>query len=225
MAIAENILKIRQGIVDACGRVNRSPGEITIVAVSKGRSAGEIKEAFTCGITEIGENRMQEAAPKFQGLRAINPGLRTHMVGHLQSNKAKEAVKIFDLIQSVDSLHLALEIDRQAARINKRQDILLEIKTSEEITKFGIMPEGLEVFMDEAAKLKNLHIKGLMTIAPLLNNPEEARPYFRQLKELLSLLKGKGFGLNVLSMGMSDDYKVAIEEGATMIRLGRAIFG
>jgi len=224
MAIAQNLLKIKQGIIDVCAKARRGQEEITIVAVSKGRSAQEIKQALASGITDIGENRLQEALPKFKELLGLNLQPRTHMVGHLQTNKVKEAVQNFDLIQSVDSLHLALEIDRQAARINKIQDILVEVKTSDEITKFGVKPPDLESFIAEAVKLKNVSIKGLMTIAPLSNNPQDARPYFRHLREILSGLGRKGYGLSILSMGMTDDYKVAIEEGSTMIRLGRAVF-
>jgi pyridoxal phosphate enzyme (YggS family) len=143
------------------------------------------------------------------------------MVGRLQTNKVKDAVGIFDLIQSVDSFRLAQEIDRQAARINKVQDILLEVKTSPEATKSGIAPEDLPGLIENISQLKGVNIKGLMTIAPLVDNPEKARPYFRQLRELSERFNPRP----ILSMGMSDDFEVAIEEGSTMVRLGRAIFG
>jgi pyridoxal phosphate enzyme (YggS family) len=149
------------------------------------------------------------------------------MVGHLQTNKVKDAVKIFDLIQSVDSLHLAEEIDKQAAKINKIQDILIEVKTSPEATKFGLQLEVVIEVIKGITKLKNLNIKGLMTIAPIVDNPEKARPYFRLLRELgdkINESRITNHESRILSMGMTDDFEVAIEEGANMVRLGRAIF-
>lgn len=192
------------------------PAGVTIVAVSKGRSIEEIKEAVAAGITDIGENKVQEALLKYREL----PTIKWHMVGHLQANKVKDAVKIFDLIQSVDSLHLAQEIDKQALKINKIQDILIEIKTSPEETKFGLKPEEAIPAIKEIAKLKNINIKGLMTIAPIVDDPEKTRPYFRLLRDLRDEINK----FQIFSMGMTDDFKIAVEEGATMVRLGRAIF-
>jgi len=228
--IRDNIITIKGRIEAACARVNRDPGSVAIVAVSKNRTPQEIEEALKAGITDIGENRIQEAVLKYSKLRTTDYGLLTikwHMVGHLQSNKAKEAVKLFDLIHSVDSVRLAREIDGQAAKINKVQDILIEIKTSEEAAKFGIAPKDAVETIREIARLKNIHIKGLMTIAPLADNPEKARPYFRALREIrnrISTLYAERCTLHILSMGMSDDFEVAIEEGATIVRIGRAIF-
>lgn len=213
--IKENIAKLKTLV----------PSQVTIVAVSKGRSIEEIKEVIAAGIIDIGENKVQEAQEKYGALK--NQRVKWHMVGHLQTNKVKDAVKIFDLIQSVDSPHLAQEIDKQALKINKVQDILMEIKTSAEATKFGLKPEEAIAAIKEIAKLKNIKIKGLMTIAPLTDNPEKARPYFRMLRELrdkIYELRVTNYELRVLSMGMTDDFKIAIEEGATMVRLGRAIF-
>lgn len=201
------------------------PAGVIIVAVTKGRSIAEIKEAIEAGITDIGENKVQEALLKYSEL-AGQP-VKWHMVGHLQANKAKDAVKIFDLIQSVDSPHLAVEIDKQAGKINKIQDVLIEIKTSPEATKSGLKPEEAAAVIKEIAKLKNINIKGLMTIAPIVDDPEKARPYFRMLRELkdrINQLMTNDQRLKTISMGMSDDFKIAIEEGATMVRLGRAIF-
>jgi pyridoxal phosphate enzyme (YggS family) len=215
--VKDNIAKIK-------GRI---PGHITIVAVSKNRAPEEIKEAVEAGITDIGENKVQEALLKFPELRTMGYSIRTHMVGHLQTNKAKEAVKIFDLIQSVDSLRLAQEIDKQAAKINKIQDILIEVKTSPEATKSGLKPDEAIEVIKQIAKLKNVKIKGLMTIAPVVDNPEKSRPYFRMLRELrdkINRLRTTPCELRILSMGMTDDFLVAIEEGADMVRLGRAIF-
>jgi pyridoxal phosphate enzyme (YggS family) len=221
----ERILEIKKRISSACLRVNRDPAEITLVAVSKGRGAEEIKQAIEAGITDIGENRVKEAVLKFDELRTTNYDLKWHMVGHLQGNKVKDAVKIFDLIHSVDSLRLAVEIDKQAARIKKVQDILIEVKTSPEEAKYGVRPEEAKGVIKEIAPLKNIRLQGLMTIAPVVENPAESRPYFRMLRELLSELRTTNYELRTLSMGMTDDFEVAIEEGATMLRLGRAIFG
>ena len=213
MMIKENILNIKRGIAEA----------ISIVAVSKGRSIEEIKEAVASGITDIGENKVQEAMRKYYELRNIN----RHLVGHLQANKAKDAVEIFDLIQSVDSLRLVEEIDKQACRIKKTQDILIQVNTSGEKTKFGLKPDDTIGVIEESLKFKNINIKGLMTIAPLVDNPEKARPYFRLLRELrdkINALHITHNRLHILSMGMTDDFKIAITEGSNMVRLGRAIF-
>jgi len=232
--IKDNILKIKERIAQVCSKANRDPSQITVIAVAKGRSADEIRQVIDAGINDIGENKVQETILKYDELmnqRTIEPAnlrtIRWHMVGHLQTNKVKDAVRIFDLIHSVDSLHLAQEIDKQASRINKVQDILIEVKTSEEATKFGLKPEETIEVIKELARLKNINIIGLMTIAPLVDNPEEARPYFhqlRELKEMLNSLHITPYTLHTLSMGMSDDFEVAIEEGSNLVRLGRAIF-
>jgi pyridoxal phosphate enzyme (YggS family) len=229
--IKDNIARIRDRVSSICKDIKRKPEEVIIVAVSKGRTVEEIKEAIGAGITDIGENKVQEALLKYKQLQTPNsdlPTIRWHMVGHLQTNKVKEAVKIFDLIHSVDSIRLIREIDRQAAKINKVQDILLEIKTSPEATKFGINPQEAVTVIKESVKLNNIRIKGLMTIAPIVSNPEQARPYFRILRELrdkIYELRFTNYDLRILSMGMTDDFPVAIEEGANILRLGRAIFG
>ncbi|MBI4706988.1 MAG: YggS family pyridoxal phosphate-dependent enzyme [Candidatus Omnitrophica bacterium] len=226
--LKDNIIKVKERIAQVCLRVGRKPEEITILAVTKGRNAEEIKEVISCGIEEIGENRVQEALLKFDDKRhAISDKPKLHMVGHLQTNKVKEAVKIFDLIQSVDSLHLAQEIDKQAAKIKKVQDCLIEVKTSPEATKFGIEPDTVIDLIKEIQALKNIRIQGLMTIAPVVDNSEQARPYFRRLREILHAVNDKRCAIShmhILSMGMSADFEVAIEEGSTMIRIGRAIF-
>lgn len=217
--VKKNILKLKGSIANS----------ITIVAVSKGRPLEQIKEAVEAGITDIGENKVQEALEKYNAIRTTQYAQRIkwHLVGHLQTNKVKDAVRIFDLIQSVDSLHLAQEIDKQAARINKIQDILVEVNVSGESTKFGLKPDAAIEVIKEIARLKNIKIKGLMTIAPMVDNPQITRPYFRELRELrdkINHLRFTTYDLQLLSMGMSDDFQVAIEEGATMVRLGRAIF-
>jgi hypothetical protein len=233
--IEENIRKIKDRIAQASQRVGRNPSEIRLVCVTKEADVGQIKEAIRAGITEIGENRVQDALKKYNYFtRYLTPNtkhltpIKWHMVGHLQTNKIKSAIKIFDLIHSVDSLRLAEEINRQANRINKIQDILIQVNTSLELTKFGLKPnEAIEV-IKEVAKFKNINIKGLMTIAPIVDNPEKTRPYFKILKDLrdeLNELRVTSYELRVLSMGMSQDFEVAIEEGANMLRIGRAIFG
>ena len=218
--IRENISKIRE----------RLPPGITIVAVSKARTLQQIEEVIQAGISDIGENKVQEALIKYKELSAIDykrSTIRWHMVGHLQTNKVKDAVGIFDLIHSVDSVHLAQEIDRQAVKINKIQNILIEVKTSGEATKFGLRPEEVIAVIKEMAPFKNIDIKGLMTIAPIVDSPEKTRPYFRTLRELKDEINHSSLTkspLSVLSMGMSDDFEIAIEEGSNMIRIGRAIF-
>lgn len=224
--IKENVLRIKERISRVSTQLNKDPKEIVIIAVSKGRDIHQIREAVLSGITDIGENRAQEAVAKY-GVLSTEYRVRWHMVGHLQTNKVKEAVKIFDLIQSVDSLHLAATIDKEAARINKIQDVLIEVKTSPEATKFGLRPEELSKAIREINQLKNITIKGLMTIAPIVDNPEKTRPYFKMLRELRDQLSGQSVlstPYSVLSMGMTDDFEVAIEEGSNMVRLGRAIF-
>jgi len=229
--IKENVLKIRERVSSACLRSNREPGQVVIVAVSKTRTVEQIEEAVASGITDIGENKVQEALLKYKNFSAVASGanrIKWHMVGHLQTNKAREAVGVFGLIHSVDSLRLAMAIDKEAARIKKVQDILVEVNTSGEAAKFGIRPDDAFGVVKEIARLKNIKIEGLMTIAPIVNKPEEARPYFRMLRELRDKIRQSaeaGCQLPVLSMGMTDDFEAAIEEGSNMVRIGRAIFG
>jgi pyridoxal phosphate enzyme (YggS family) len=222
--IKENIIEIKERISLICSKINRNPNSITIVAVGKGRTVEQIQEAIDSGITDIGENKVQEALIKYKDLRTPQPQnsrtIKWHMVGHLQTNKVKQALNLFDLIQSVDSLRLAQEIDKEAARLNKIQGILIEVKTSGEASKFGIKPDETIGVIKEISRFKNINIKGLMTIAPIVDNPEKTRPYFRILRELRDNIENMQF----LSMGMTDDFEVAIEEGSNMVRLGRAIF-
>ncbi len=228
--IKDSILKIRERISSSCSKINQDPGKIALIAISKSRSIEQIKEAIEAGIIDIGENRVQEALIKHDKLQTPSsklPAPKWHMVGHLQTNKAKDAVKIFDLIQSVDSVRLAEEIDKQAAKINKIQDILIEIKTSSEESKFGLKADESIEAITGINKFKNINIKGLMTIAPIVDNPKESRHYFKMLRELrdkINELRVTSYELRVLSMGMTDDFEIAIEEGSNMVRLGRAIF-
>lgn len=217
MSMAENLEGIRERIARACGRAGRSPEEVTLVAISKTQDASSIREAISLGITHIGENRVQEAQPKIVSLSA--EGLRPtwHMVGHLQSNKAKAAARLFDIIESVDSIHLAETISHLVGRA---VPILVEVNVTGEGAKSGIPPGQAPEVVDRIRGLANIDVLGLMTVAPLTPDPEEVRPVFRQLREL-----GRSLGLRELSMGMTDDFEVAIEEGATIVRIGRAIFG
>lgn len=207
----------------ACLRVLREPAEIKIVAVSKGRQVEEIMDAADFGLLDIGENRVQEASLKYSDKRLVIKGLpiKWHMIGHLQTNKVRDAVMIFDLIHSVDSLPLAYEVNKQAARIGKIQNILIEVKTSPEKSKSGFSPDEVSEGIDKISGLKNISVKGLMTIPALTgSNPQDARPYFRVLREIRDKINND----LLLSMGMTDDFEIAIEEGADIIRIGRAIF-
>lgn len=227
--ISDNLSRIKETIACICDKNKRKSEEITLVAVTKNIAQEKIEEVFNLGIKDIADNKVQEALSKsiFLKEKFKTKPFIWHMIGHLQTNKVKDAVAIFDLIHSVDSLRLAIEIDKQSAKINKIQDILIEVNTSGETTKFGIKPQGAIEIIKEIAKLKNINVKGLMTIAPLVGNPEKTRNFFRKSKELINEINERRImndELRILSMGMSDDYQVAIEEGSTMIRLGRAIF-
>jgi len=229
MDVRNNIGKVKERISSACAKAGRDPNSVTIVAVTKNRTVEEIEEVKAAGITDIGENRIQEALVKYcdKRLAISDKRVNWHLVGHLQTNKVKEAVKIFGLIHSVDSLRLAQEIDRQAAKINKVQDMLVEVNTSGEASKFGLKPDETIEVIKAISRLKNVNINGLMTIAPIVDNPEKARPYFKILRELRERIYERrmtNYERRILSMGMSDDFEVAIEEGATIVRIGRAIF-
>jgi len=225
MSIEENLERIEEKIRVKSELVGRGLREITLVAVSKTIEADKIEEAIAAGVNIIGESRVQEAKEKYEKVKSR---IIWHLIGHLQSNKAKDAVKIFDLIHSVDSAKLAKEIDKQARKAGKIQKILVEVNVSGEESKYGLSPEGVITFLQEINGLPNIKVKGLMTMAPLYENPEDCRPYFRKLKELVEEVKAeniKNVEMTYLSMGMSNDFEVAIEEGSNMVRIGRAIFG
>ena len=217
MDIEANTREVRSRIERACERSRRSPEEITLVAVTKGFEAPVIRTAFDLGIRNFGENRVQEAEGKIAGLSELRSAITWHMVGHLQSNKAKSAVDLFDIIHSVDSVRLAGILNRLA---KKQLPILLEVNVSGESTKAGFSPDQVVSAVKDIKQLNNLNLVGLMTVAPMAVEPQKVRPVFRKLRELRDLL-----GLKHLSMGMTDDFEVAVEEGATMLRIGRAIFG
>lgn len=225
MSIRENLERIKEKIRVKSELVGRDPQEITLVAVTKTVEADRIEEAIAAGVNIIGESRVREAKEKYG---KVESRIIWHLVGHLQRNKAKDAVKIFDLIHSVDSAELAKEIDKQAEKIGKIQKILVEANVSGEESKYGLNPEGVITFLQEVSGLPNIKVEGLMTMAPFYENPEDCRPCFRKLKELVEEVKAKNIKnveMTYLSIGMSNDFEVAIEEGSNMVRIGRAIFG
>ncbi|MEK6693119.1 MAG: YggS family pyridoxal phosphate-dependent enzyme [Nitrospirota bacterium] len=226
-SIAENIKSILERIRKTAEKVGRNPSDVKLVAVSKTVDVNRIKEAVISGVTILGENRVQEAQKKVMSdeLRVMSDRIKWHMVGHLQTNKAKTAVQLFDLIHSIDSLSLAEEIDRQAKKVGKIQRVLVEVNLGGEETKHGVSKEGTISLLKEMSKLKNISVEGLMTMPPFSENPEDARPHFKELKNLIDEAVKAGLGLTKLSMGMSNDFEVAIEEGATMVRIGTGIFG
>ena len=215
--IGANIEQVRERVAQACQRVGRSPDEVTLVAVTKTVEPSAIATAFKLGINHFGENRVQEAAQKAGQLSYLEPHPTWHMIGHLQSNKARVAVGIFDVIHSIDSVRLAEVVSR---RTQKTLPVFLEVNLSGEATKSGFSVAELEPALEAISRLPRLEIKGLMTIAPMVDDAEQVRPVFQKLRSLRD-----AFGLEHLSMGMTDDFEVAVEEGATLVRIGRAIFG
>lgn len=227
--IATNLAHIRASMAEAAGRVGRASDEVTLVAVSKTMPLQLVQIAYNLGVTDFGENRVQEALPKIAEFHS--QGMRWHMIGHLQQNKAGKVVGAFDCVQSVDSLHLAQELQRQAEkqplRQGKRLAVLLQVNVSGEASKEGMALAEAPALARQIAALPLLEIQGLMTIAPLASTPESIRPVFRELRILRERLQQEipHCSWQHLSMGMSGDYRVAIEEGATIVRIGRAIFG
>lgn len=226
----ERLARIYDNIADICRRVGRDPAEVTLVGVTKYSEPSQIQEALDCGLAHIGENRVQDAQQKFPLLKFPATGVTKHLLGHLQTNKVKAAVGLFDIFQSVDSLRLAEEIEKQAAKLNRTVDVLIQVNCSGEEQKSGASkPEALDL-MDRVADLEHVRIKGLMTMAPLTEDKILVRQAFRDLRlirdQAVPLLRKKGRGeMKYLSMGMSQDYEIALEEGATMLRIGSAIFG
>jgi hypothetical protein len=223
--IKNNLEIINEKIKKAALKANRNPQEIKLVAVTKTATIEQIKEAISVGVKIIGENKVQEAKEKYQILSA---DIEWHLVGHLQTNKVKYAVEIFDLIHSVDSIKLAKEIDRRSLQFGMITNVLVEVNVSGEETKYGIKPEEVEPFLKEISEFSRTRVRGLMTIAPIAEDKEEVRPYFRKLRELFKEIKSKNIKnikMDYLSMGMTEDFEVAVEEGANMVRIGRGIFG
>lgn len=223
MSLAENLAMIQQKIRAACERAGRAPESVTLLAVSKTHPPETIREAADCGQLLFGENKIQEAKAKIP----LCPGkCRWHFIGHLQSNKVRDAVELFEMIQGVDSLALAREISKRCEQAAKRMPILLEVNIAGEASKFGYKPEQLLAELAELNALPKIEVHGLMAIPPYTTDPEKARPYFRRLRELKERAEAVlGAPLSHLSMGMSGDFEVAIEEGATLVRIGTALFG
>jgi PLP dependent protein len=225
MTIADKFMMVRDRIVSAARHAGRNADTIQLIVVTKTVDLNRIREAVAAGAHILGENRVQEAKEKIEQLSAA---ASWHLIGKLQTNKVKYAVKLFDMIHSVDNIELAKEIDRHALKIGKVQNILIEVSIAGEATKAGVTLEGVSALVRDAATLKNISIKGLMTVPPFLDDPEKVRPYFRTLRELATNLAKEhiaNISMQELSMGMSGDFEVAIEEGATLVRIGMAIFG
>ncbi len=226
-ALLENIKNIYRKISYAAMRAGRSPFDIKLISVTKTVGIDRIKEALDLGLRIFGENRVQEAKEKISKFEIRNSNLRIewHLIGHLQKNKAKTAVELFDLIHSLDSVELAETLNKHAEKAAKVQRVLLEVKLSEEETKHGVLRKDLMGLIEAVSDMKNLKLEGLMTMPPFFENPEMARPFFRELRELRNSADALGYKLPELSMGMTNDFEVAIEEGATMVRIGTGIFG
>lgn len=223
--LKENLAAVLENINEACKRANRNLDEVTLIAVSKTKPVPMLEEIYAEGIRCFGENKVQEMCDKIE---VLPKDIKWHMIGHLQTNKVKYIVGKTALIHSVDSLKLANEIERQAAKNDVIVDILVEVNIAEEESKFGIHKEETFALIQEISKLPHVRIKGLMTIAPYVDDPEDNREYFRQIRQLSVDINQKNIdnvSMDVLSMGMTGDYMVAIEEGATMVRVGTGIFG
>ena len=223
--LQDNLIQVEKNIEEACRRAGRDRSEVTLIAVSKTKPVETLQEAYDLGVRVFGENKVQEMADKYE---VLPKDIRWHLIGHLQRNKVKYIIDKAVLIHSVDSLRLAQTIEKEAEKHNLTAHILIEVNVAREESKFGIFPEDLEALVDEIAKLPHIQVDGLMTIAPFVPDPEENRPVFRELRKLsvdISAKKVDNVNMSVLSMGMTNDYQVAIEEGATMVRVGTGIFG
>ncbi len=224
--LLDNIKNVFRRISSAAIRSGRGPFDIKLVAVTKTVDIERIKEAIDLGLRVFGENRVQEAEEKISTLRSEirDSEVEWHLIGHLQKNKAKTAVMLFDIIHSLDSVSLAEEINKYAEKAGKIQRVLIQVKLSGEETKSGVAREDLMNLIGSASGMKNLKLEGLMTMPPFFDSPEMARPYFRELRELRDNAESEGYKLPELSMGMTNDFEVAILEGATMVRIGTGIF-
>ncbi|MDD4371217.1 MAG: YggS family pyridoxal phosphate-dependent enzyme [Anaerostipes sp.] len=223
--LVERYEQVKQNVKNACQKVNRSADEITIIAVSKTKPLSMVEELRNHGVMEYGENKVQEITRKFE---EVSEPVHWHLIGHLQTNKVKYIVDKVVMIHSVDSLKLAKQISKEAKKKGVQVPVLLQVNLAHEDSKFGMSKEELLENIQEIGQLEGIQVKGLMQIAPYAQNPEENRCYFKEMKQLSIDIKGKNFDnvdMSVLSMGMTNDYEVAIEEGATMIRVGTGIFG
>ncbi|MCX7766882.1 MAG: YggS family pyridoxal phosphate-dependent enzyme [Candidatus Sumerlaeia bacterium] len=226
MSIRENLLRVKENIRLSAESVGRNPADIKLVVVTKNRTPEQIREVLTCGHYILGENRLQEAKPKIEQLPA---NIEWHFIGHLQTNKAKQVAELFYMIHSLDRLELAVALQKAGEKLNRSLNCLVEVNVAGEETKFGISPEQTIPFIRQVAEnFDRIKILGLMTMAPYLPDPEQTRPVFRRLRQLrdeINSLQIPGVSMQFLSMGMTNDYQVAITEGANIIRLGTAIFG
>ena len=223
--IRDHLNEVRENIQKACEKAGRSPQEVTLIAVSKTKPLFMLEEAYEAGARDFGENKVQEILKKHP---KMPEDARFHMIGHLQRNKVKQVLPHAVLIHSVDSYRLAEQISQEAGKLGITAKILLEVNVAKEESKFGMMPEDVEEMAGQIAALPHLQIEGLMTIAPFVDDPEKNRPVFRKLYQLSVDIKKKNIdnvNMSVLSMGMTGDYQVAVEEGSTMIRVGTGIFG
>jgi len=223
--ISENIENIRKNIDAACKRSGRDPKDVLLLAVSKTVDVDRIKVAVDSGLNSLGENRVQEIMEKYE---PMGENVKWHLIGHLQTNKVKYIIDKVELIHSVESIKLAEEINKQAKKHNLVMDVLVEVNMADEESKFGVKPEETESFIRELALMDNIRVRGLMTVAPNVENGEENRVYFRNMKQLLVDINAKNINninMDILSMGMTGDYETAVEEGATIVRVGTGIFG
>jgi PLP dependent protein len=225
--IAQRVAAVRERIARAAARAGRAPDEVTLIAVSKTFPAAAVREAFAAGVRDFGENKVQEAeekAPTLSDLAA--QGLRWHLVGHLQSNKARKAAFLFDCIHSVDDAALGPRLEKAAAEKGRALPVLVQVDLAGEDTKFGVSEEKLEGVLDALRGLKSVHVEGLMVLPPYQEDPEKSRPYFHRLRELRDQARARNLIVGShLSMGMSHDLEAAVEEGATLVRVGTALFG
>ncbi len=223
MDIPDRLEGIRDRMNEACRRAGRAPDSVRLVAVTKTRSIAEIRTAVEAGVTELGENRVQEAESK---VPEIGSKVRWHLVGHLQKNKIKKALSLFEMIHSLDSVELGRRIDRAAAELDKVQPVLIQVDLAGEETKFGLPESELFEALEALAELPRLRVEGLMVLPPYYEDLDAVRPFFRRLRELVDQARERGLSLgSELSMGMSHDFEAAIEEGATLVRIGTALFG
>ena len=223
--LIENLEQVEKNIADACGRANRKREEVTLIAVSKTKPVSMLETIYKAGIREFGENKVQELCEKYE---VMPSDIHWHMIGHLQRNKVKQVVDKACLIHSVDSVRLAEQIETEASKINRVVPVLIEVNAAQEESKYGLVIAEVEEFIRKIAAFPHISIKGLMTIAPFVENPEDNRIHFRNLKQLSVDINRKNIdnvSMDILSMGMTNDYEIAIEEGATHVRVGTGIFG
>lgn len=223
--VVDNYNKIKEEVIQTAVKAGRNPEDVTLIAVSKTKPLADIEELIRIGVVDFGENKVQELCDKYEN---VSKPVRFHQIGHLQTNKVKYVVDKAYMIHSLDSLKLAKEIEKEAAKKNVIAQVLIEVNVAEEDSKFGLKLQEVIPFLKEIKDFSHIHVNGLMTIAPFVDDPEDNRKYFRGLKQLsLDIICENidNIDMNVLSMGMTNDFKVAIEEGATMVRVGTAIFG